>query len=92
MLCYGILYILQDTAHVTAWHPPSVLLQIAHQTVMEIMLTFDIKCNILLLQGLYSSVIVAGGNTLLNGFVDRLNRELLSKTPSVSWPNTLFYT
>ena len=37
------------------------------------------------LQGLYSSVIVVGGNTLLNGFVDRLNRELLSKTPSVSF-------
>ncbi|XP_022790120.1 actin-like protein 6B isoform X2 [Stylophora pistillata] len=31
--------------------------------------------------GLFGSVIVTGGNTLLQGFTDRLNRELLSKTP-----------
>ncbi|KAK2568226.1 Actin-like protein 6A [Acropora cervicornis] len=31
--------------------------------------------------GLFGSVIVTGGNTLLQGFIDRLNRELLSKTP-----------
>ncbi|XP_028517149.1 actin-like protein 6B isoform X2 [Exaiptasia diaphana] len=31
--------------------------------------------------GLFNSVIVTGGNTLLSGFVERLNRELLSKTP-----------
>ena len=35
-------------------------------------------------QGLFGSVIVTGGNTLLQGFVERLNRELLSKTPPVS--------
>ena len=35
-------------------------------------------------QGLFGSVIVTGGNTLLQGFIDRLNRELLSKTPPVS--------
>lgn len=39
-------------------------------------------CDIDIRTGLYNSVIVAGGNTLLNGFVDRLNRELLAKTPS----------
>ncbi|NXC03129.1 ACL6B protein, partial [Orthonyx spaldingii] len=33
------------------------------------------------LQGLYGSVIVTGGNTLLQGFTDRLNRELAQKTP-----------
>lgn len=31
--------------------------------------------------GLFGSVIVTGGNTLLQGFTERLNRELLSKTP-----------
>lgn len=31
--------------------------------------------------GLFGSVIVTGGNTLLQGFVERLNRELLTKTP-----------
>ena len=36
------------------------------------------------LQGLFGSVIVTGGNTLLQGFIERLNRELLSKTPPVS--------
>ncbi|XP_065051410.1 actin-like protein 6B [Rhopilema esculentum] len=39
-------------------------------------------CDIDIRAGLYNSVIAVGGNTLLNGFVDRLNRELLSKTPS----------
>ena len=29
-------------------------------------------------------MIVVGGTTLLNGFVERLNRELLQKTPNVS--------
>ncbi|NXH37839.1 ACL6B protein, partial [Dicaeum eximium] len=32
-------------------------------------------------RGLYGSVIVTGGNTLLQGFTDRLNRELAQKTP-----------
>lgn len=34
-------------------------------------------------QGLYGSVIVTGGNTLIQGFTDRLNRELSQKTPPV---------
>ena len=33
-------------------------------------------CDIDIRQSLYSSVIAVGGNTLLNGFVDRLNRDL----------------
>lgn len=37
-------------------------------------------------QGLYGSVIVTGGNTLLQGFTDRLNRELSQKTPPVGPP------
>lgn len=36
------------------------------------------------LQGLYGSVVVTGGNTLIQGFTDRLNRELSQKTPPVS--------
>ena len=35
-------------------------------------------------QNLYGSVIVTGGNTLLNGFIDRLNKDLGNKTPPVS--------
>ena len=34
-------------------------------------------------QGLYSSVVVVGGNSLLNGFTERLNRELSHRTPPV---------
>ncbi|MCL4126739.1 UNVERIFIED_CONTAM: hypothetical protein GTU68_051399 [Idotea baltica] len=38
-------------------------------------------CDIDLRPSLYSGVVVTGGNTLLTGFVDRLNRDLLSRTP-----------
>ncbi|KAH0624171.1 hypothetical protein JD844_007650 [Phrynosoma platyrhinos] len=38
-------------------------------------------CDIDIRPGLYGSVIVAGGNTLLQSFTDRLNRELSQKTP-----------
>lgn len=34
-------------------------------------------------QALYSSVVSVGGNSLLNGFSDRLNKELTTKTPPV---------
>lgn len=37
----------------------------------------------LLSKGLYGSVVVTGGNTLIQGFTDRLNRELSQKTPPV---------
>ena len=36
------------------------------------------------MQGLYSSVVVVGGNSLLNGFTDRLTKDLSQKTPPVS--------
>lgn len=45
-------------------------------------------------QGLYGSVVVTGGNTLIQGFTDRLNRELSQKTPPVSYcnvPVTFFF-
>ncbi|XP_062957857.1 actin-like protein 6A isoform X2 [Cynocephalus volans] len=38
-------------------------------------------CDIDIRPGLYGSVIVAGGNTLIQSFTDRLNRELSQKTP-----------
>ena len=36
-------------------------------------------------QSLYGGVIVVGGNSLLQGFTDRLNRDLGNKTPPVSY-------
>uniref|UniRef100_A0A672M7P8 Actin-like protein 6A n=1 Tax=Sinocyclocheilus grahami TaxID=75366 RepID=A0A672M7P8_SINGR len=41
-------------------------------------------CDIDIRPGLYGSVVVTGGNTLIQGFTDRLNRELSQKTPPVS--------
>lgn len=38
-------------------------------------------CDIDIRPSLYNSVIVVGGNTLLNGFTDRLNRDLSTKIP-----------
>lgn len=35
-------------------------------------------------QSLYSSIVAVGGCSLLNGFVDRLSRDLTTKTPPVS--------
>lgn len=36
------------------------------------------------LQSLYGSVVVTGGNSCLQGFSERLNRDLASKTPPVT--------
>lgn len=41
-------------------------------------------CDIDVRPQLYGNLIVTGGNTLLQGFNDRLNKELSSKTPPVS--------
>ena len=38
-----------------------------------------------LTQSLYNSVMVVGGNSLLNGFCDRLNIDLSSKIPPVTY-------
>ena len=43
---------------------------------------FTGMCDIDLRPALYGSVIVTGGNTLLQGFNDRLNRDLMVKTPA----------
>ena len=39
-------------------------------------------CDIDLRPSLYGSVVVTGGNTLVQGFTDRLSRDLSVKTPS----------
>jgi actin-related protein len=39
-------------------------------------------CDVDLRPSLYGNVVVTGGNTLLQGFNDRLNRDLSIKTPS----------
>ncbi|XP_065844421.1 actin-like protein 6A [Oscarella lobularis] len=38
-------------------------------------------CDIDIRPGIYGGVILTGGNTLLNGFTDRLTRELTMRTP-----------
>ncbi|XP_077978025.1 actin-like protein 6B [Glandiceps talaboti] len=38
-------------------------------------------CDIDIRPSMYNSIIVTGGNSLLLGFIDRLNRELSNKTP-----------
>ncbi len=43
-------------------------------------------CDIDLRPALYGSVVVTGGNTLIQGFTERLNRDLSLKTP----PNMRF--
>lgn len=42
------------------------------------------NCDIDLRPLLFNNVVVTGGNTLLNGFNERLNHELPLKAPSVS--------
>ena len=39
-------------------------------------------CDIDLRPSLYGSVMVSGGNTLIQGFTERLTRDLSIKTPS----------
>lgn len=50
--------------------------------------SFKNTCH-LVCQGLYGSVVVTGGNTLIQGFTDRLNRELSQKTPPVCYCDVL---
>uniref|UniRef100_A0A8C1LIW3 Actin-like 6B n=1 Tax=Cyprinus carpio TaxID=7962 RepID=A0A8C1LIW3_CYPCA len=42
---------------------------------------YEYVCVCVCVEGLYGSVIVTGGNTLLQGFTERLNRELSQKAP-----------
>ncbi|KAJ6224338.1 hypothetical protein RDWZM_002883 [Blomia tropicalis] len=38
-------------------------------------------CDVEIRSSLYGNVIVTGGNSLLNGFTERLNRDVVTKTP-----------
>lgn len=42
-------------------------------------------CDVEVRNSLYGSVMVTGGNTLLQGFTERLTRDLATKTPPVSY-------
>ncbi|KAF2349097.1 Actin family [Trinorchestia longiramus] len=54
----------------------STMLGMSHVVASSISL-----CDIDLRPSLYSGVVVTGGNSLTNGFVERLNRDLSSRTP-----------
>ncbi|RWS32025.1 Actin-like protein 6A [Leptotrombidium deliense] len=49
--------------------------------IAQIVTTSVGMCDIDIRPSLYGSVIVTGGNTLIQGFTDRLNRDLSTKTP-----------
>ena len=53
--------------------------------IAQIVTTSVGMCDIDIRPSLYGSVIVTGGNTLIQGFSDRLNRDLSAKTPPVSF-------
>jgi len=59
-------------------HPhASTMLSAAHVVTTSVGM-----CDIDLRPSLYGSVVVTGGNTLIQGFTDRLSRDLSVKTPS----------
>ncbi|XP_035697168.1 actin-like protein 6B [Branchiostoma floridae] len=63
---------------------PSVVKGMASNTMLGVghsVTTSVGMCDIDLRPALYGSVVVTGGNSLLSGFTDRLNKELSSKTP-----------
>ena len=49
---------------------------------MDIFFLFTGMCDIDIRPALYGSVVVTGGNTLIQGFTDRLTRDLSAKTPA----------
>ncbi|XP_015789795.1 actin-like protein 6B [Tetranychus urticae] len=49
--------------------------------IAQIVTTSVGMCDVDIKPALYGSVIVTGGNTLIQGFTDRLNRDLSTKTP-----------
>uniref|UniRef100_A0A673KFA5 Actin-like protein 6A n=1 Tax=Sinocyclocheilus rhinocerous TaxID=307959 RepID=A0A673KFA5_9TELE len=62
---------------------PEGLLDPSNAKILKLCCTSTCTCpmSLLPIQGLYGSVVVTGGNTLIQGFTDRLNRELSQKTP-----------
>lgn len=49
--------------------------------IAQVVTTSVGMCDIDIRPSLYGSVIVTGGNTLISGFTERLNRDLSAKTP-----------
>ncbi|KAH8035332.1 hypothetical protein HPB51_004573 [Rhipicephalus microplus] len=49
--------------------------------VAQVVTTSVGMCDIDIRPSLYGSVTITGGNTLLQGFTERLNRDLSAKTP-----------
>ena len=68
-----------DTAHIRTLKGIEGTTSLAAPNVIN---TSIGMCDIDIRPGLYNSVIVVGGTTLINGYVERLNRELLQKTPN----------
>ncbi|GAB1602844.1 actin-like protein 6B [Argonauta hians] len=63
---------------------PSIIKDVPGNTMLSVghVVTTSVgMCDIDIRPSLYSSVIAVGGNTLLQGFTDRLNRDLSTKTP-----------
>ncbi|XP_070565037.1 actin-like protein 6B [Ptychodera flava] len=63
---------------------PSVVKGLDGNTMLSVghVVTTSIgMCDIDIRPSMYNSIIVTGGNSLLLGFIDRLNRELSTKTP-----------
>uniref|UniRef100_A0A8C1KDH7 Actin-like 6A n=2 Tax=Cyprinus carpio TaxID=7962 RepID=A0A8C1KDH7_CYPCA len=60
---------------------PEGLFDPSNAKARNVLLTFQPCCDHQRWHGLYGSVVVTGGNTLIQGFTDRLNRELSQKTP-----------
>uniref|UniRef100_A0A224YQK8 Actin-like protein 6B n=1 Tax=Rhipicephalus zambeziensis TaxID=60191 RepID=A0A224YQK8_9ACAR len=63
---------------------PSTIKSAPGQTMMgvaQVVTTSVGMCDIDIRPSLYGSVTITGGNTLLQGFTERLNRDLSAKTP-----------
>lgn len=59
-------------------------LPIPSTTYPEIILNSIAKCDIDIRPSLLSSIVLAGGNTLLNGFTERITGELINLAPQVT--------
>lgn len=64
---------------------PSMIKDVPSNTMLSVghVITTSVgMCDVDIRPSLYNSVIVCGGNSLLNGFTDRLNRDIGNKTPA----------
>lgn len=61
--------------------PSNIKLPGSVMGIAQVVTTSVGMCDVDIKPSLYGSVIVTGGNTLISGFTDRLNRDLSTKTP-----------